>query len=133
MQVYVAGNAGLDWKAGSEIPAGEVERGADNQVRDLGYSLCGDECQPVVCLGLLLSGLEDVAVLQEEGLHLVDAPRGDEDEVDWPVSLVLKIILEFLQIANSRSCMSNVPFPIFQKVKPLNRAAKICRMILFHM
>jgi hypothetical protein len=87
----------------------------------------------VVRLGLLLPGLEDVAVLQEEGLHLVDAPRGDEDEVDCSVSLALKNIAECLQIANSRSCMSKVPFPIFQNVKPLNRAAKICRMILFHM
>lgn len=128
----MAGNVRLDWKAGSEIPAGEVERGADDQVWDLGYSLCGDECQPVVCLGLLLSGLKDVAVLQEEGLHLVDAPRGDEDEVDCSVSLALKNIVEGLQIANSRSCMSNVPLPIFQKVKPLKSAAKICRMILFH-
>ena len=87
LQVYVAGNAGLDWETGGEIPAGEVERGADNQVWNLGYGLCGDECQPVICLRLLFSSLEDVAILQEEGLHLVDAPRGDEDEVNWPVSL----------------------------------------------
>lgn len=78
----MAGNARFDWEAGREIPAREVQRGADNQVRNLGDSLCGDEGEPVVCLGLLLASLEDVAVLQEEGLHLVDASWGDEDEVD---------------------------------------------------
>lgn len=86
----MAGNAGLDWEARGEIPAGEVERGADNQVWNFGYGLCCDECQPVVCLGFFLSSLEDVAVLQEEGLHLVDAPGGDEDEVDWHVSWTLR-------------------------------------------
>lgn len=63
LQVYVARNARFDWEAGCEIPAGEVQRGADNQVRNLGDGLCGDEGEPVVCLGLFLASLEDVAVL----------------------------------------------------------------------
>ena len=38
-----------------------------------------------------------------------------------------------LKMAKRRSCMAKVPLPIFQKVKPPKRAAKTCRVILFHM
>lgn len=52
LQVKVAGDAGLNREAGGEIEADKVERGTDNKVRDLSYSLCPDERNPMVGFGL---------------------------------------------------------------------------------
>lgn len=52
LEVDVAGDAGLDGESGGEVPAAEVERRADDQVRDLARGLRADECEPVVRLGL---------------------------------------------------------------------------------
>ena len=96
----MARGARVDREPGSEIPAAEVESRADDEVRDLGHDLGPDEGNPMVCfrlLGhistllssffssntdLLLARLEQVAVMQEERLHLVDAPRRHEDEIE---------------------------------------------------
>ena len=90
---------------GGEVPAAEVEGCADDEIRNLGYDLGADEGKPVVCFGLsssiksvlfffspscmlpnntdlLLAGLKEIAVVQEERLHLVDASWSHEDEVE---------------------------------------------------
>lgn len=86
-----------------------VRRGTystDDQIRDLARSLRADEREPVVSLGLeiqhvsiihpcnlrcpthpsvtylFLSGLKQVAVAEEERLHLVDATRRHKDKVE---------------------------------------------------
>lgn len=94
----MAGDVRINRQTGNEVPACEVERGADNQVGNFRYGLGADECDPVVCFRLvrlagvaddtarstclLLSGLEDIAVVQEERLHLVDTSWGNEDEIE---------------------------------------------------
>jgi hypothetical protein len=48
LKVEVATNTGFDRETGSEIKADEVERSANNEIRNLSYCLSSDERQPVV-------------------------------------------------------------------------------------
>lgn len=48
LKVEVARNTGFDRETGSEIKADEVERSANNEIRNLSYCLSSNERQPVV-------------------------------------------------------------------------------------
>lgn len=45
-------NSGLDWETGGKVPTSKVQRGADDQVWNLGNGLRSDEGDPVVGFGL---------------------------------------------------------------------------------
>jgi hypothetical protein len=45
-------NAGCNREADGEIETGEVERSANNEIRDLGYGLSTDKSKPMVGFGL---------------------------------------------------------------------------------
>lgn len=90
-------NTGKRIESSGEIEAQKVESGADDEIGDLRDCLCSNKGTPVICFGLLplayeshtqdrthlfLASLEDIAVLQEERLHLIDATRGHENEVE---------------------------------------------------
>jgi hypothetical protein len=51
------------------------------------------------CTHLFLSGLKNITTIQEEGLHLIDAAWGDEDEVENRKKSQLKV----------ESAVSNLP------------------------
>lgn len=78
----MAGAARANGEPGGKVPANEVEGGADNEHRDLGDQLRGDEGEPVVGLGFLFACFEQVAIADEERLQLADAARRHEDEVE---------------------------------------------------
>lgn len=48
----MARNAGSDREADGEIKADEVERSANNEIRNLGYGLSTDKGKPMVGFGL---------------------------------------------------------------------------------
>jgi hypothetical protein len=52
LKVEVATNTGFDRETGSEIKADEVERSANNEIRNLGYGLSTDKGKPMVGFGL---------------------------------------------------------------------------------
>lgn len=100
----MARNTGLNREAGGEIKTGEVERGTNNEIRNLSYCLSTDEGKPMVGFGLeeishfshqaqgwdlnsnktnlLFTRLKDITIGQEKGLHLIDTAWGNENKIE---------------------------------------------------
>lgn len=131
----------INWEAGSKVPAAEVERRADDQVRDLGHDLSANEGHPVVGFRLLdqtgwISSLFFTCACFSASAALTFFSRVSKrsrlcrkNGCIWlmhPGATKMK-----LKTAKTRSWRSKEPSPIFQKVNPLKRAAKMCKLILF--
>jgi hypothetical protein len=135
LEVNMAGDAGLHWEPSSKVPAAEVQGRADDEIWDLTHNLGADEGYPMVFFRLLgqISILFFSFVLAQILTFFSRVSNRSrlcrKNGCIWlmqPGATNRK-----LKTAKTRSWRSKELSPMFQKVKPLKRAAKMCRLILF--
>lgn len=82
LQVNRARDATSDRESSRKVKRDKIDRGTDNQDRNLCDKLSRDKRKPMIRLGLLLSILEKVSVSKKERLKLVDSTWRNKDKVE---------------------------------------------------
>ena len=125
----MARDAGLHGEPGGKVPAAKVEGRTDDEVWDLTHDLGADEGNPMVCFRLLghISILPFSFFLAQVLTFFSRVSNRSrlckKNGCIWlmqPGATKMK-----LKTAKTRSCRSKELSPMFQKVKPLKRAAKM--------